>query len=95
MPSFDNNKNGYVKYDPNINEKVRGGHCSLITGFVNNEDIPTGRDINSAAGGGYFIVKNSWGHSAGDGGYYYIPYAWANKWSRGMIALTSVRTFFS
>lgn len=50
-----------------------GGHAVLIVGFLSNEELSTPiREVN-AGGGGYFIVKNSWGCGAGDGGYYYVP----------------------
>jgi hypothetical protein len=50
----------------------RGGHALLAVGFVDNPDLPAG--VPDGAGGGYFIVKNSWGHCWGDGGYAYVPY---------------------
>jgi len=51
-----------------------GGHNIHVVGFVSNEDlaakIPT---APPGSGGGYFILKNSWGPCAGDAGYYYMP----------------------
>ncbi len=44
----------------------QGGHAILIVGYV---------DDNSVAGGGYFIVKNSWGSGWGSGGYFSIAYS--------------------
>jgi hypothetical protein len=52
----------------------RGGHLALITGLIDNEDLPPGAPAGD--GGGYFIVKNSWGHCYGDTGYVYLPYTW-------------------
>jgi C1A family cysteine protease len=64
---------GYV---PTVNagEHVDGAHSALITGWVPNELRPKGAP--EAAGGGYFVVKNSWGKCAGDAGYYYLAYDW-------------------
>ena len=44
----------------------QGGHAILIVGYV---------DDTSVAGGGYFIVKNSWGSGWGSGGYFSIAYS--------------------
>lgn len=64
-----------------------GGHVVLMVGFIPTEAIlahPTLSAQNvvraraEASGGGFFIVKNSWGCS-GDGGYLYIPVAWAEQ----------------
>jgi C1A family cysteine protease len=44
----------------------QGGHAILIVGF---------KDDASVSGGGYFIVKNSWGTDWGEDGYYKIAYS--------------------
>ena len=85
--SFDDHDGGYVTYDAS-EEDSRGGHCALLTGFVDNSDLPVGAP--PGAGGGYFVLKNSWGVDSGDLGYWYLPYAWVNKWGTAMIALTSI-----
>jgi PKD repeat protein len=53
--------------------KACGGHAVQIVGFLSNEQMSTPRAPVNVGGGGYFIVKNSWGCGAGDGGYYYVP----------------------
>jgi hypothetical protein len=88
-PSFDSpDANGYVDFvgahcvanedgtcTPEMGcECDRGGHLALITGLIDNDDLPPGAPAGD--GGGYFIVKNSWGHCYGDAGYVYLPYDW-------------------
>lgn len=85
-------KNGYVTFhptaakvcdtDPKDNsckaapdcECSRGGHAALAVGYINNAKLPEAAP--KGAGGGYVIIKNSWG-CAGDGGYYFVPIDWA------------------
>ncbi len=50
-----------------------GGHVVQIVGFLSNDDLKVVGITPNIGGGGYFIVKNSWGCFAGDGGYYYVP----------------------
>ncbi len=50
-----------------------GGHAVQIVGFLSNSELSTAGQKVNVGGGGYFIVKNSWGCNKGDGGYYYIP----------------------
>lgn len=42
-----------------------GGHAISISGYGIDKAVP---------GGGYFIVKNSWGADCGDKGYQYLPF---------------------
>jgi len=48
------------------NGVTKGGHAVSVVGFM---------DDAKAAGGGYFILKNSWGVEAHDKGYAYVEYA--------------------
>jgi hypothetical protein len=84
--SFSNPVNGFVSYSSS--ESGDGGHCVLLTGYVDNEDLPSG--VAAGAGGGYAIVKNSWGDDYGDGGYAYLPYDWVKKWTTHMVAITNI-----
>jgi C1A family cysteine protease len=52
---------------PASGEPVIGGHAVFAAGYY---------DDASWAGGGYLIVKNSWGIDWGDHGYFYMPYAY-------------------
>jgi C1A family cysteine protease len=73
QPSLLSNKIGYVP-SPSEAERYVGGQAALISGFVPNHLRPPGAP--EATGGGYFIMKNSWGRCAGDAGYYYLPADW-------------------
>lgn len=60
-----------------------GGHAMLLVGYVDDEEVP---------GGGYFIVRNSWGEAFGyDGevapGYCRLPYAYLRQY--GIEAFTA------
>ena len=95
-PSWDQNVNGYVTYRgphcpvttgsdgrPVCNgapgcECDRGGHAVLVTGWIDNTSLPAGAP--AASGGGYLIMKNSWGNCFGDSGYAYVPYDWVKAY---------------
>jgi len=47
-----------------------GGHAILIVGYEMD---------NTIKGGGYFIIKNSWGEDCGDNGYQYLPFYQCQK----------------
>lgn len=68
---------GYIVYSTNDLKTTLGGHCVHVAGFVNNIDLAsnsnTGLSVTPGAGGGYFIVKNSYGTAWGDAGYGYMP----------------------
>jgi hypothetical protein len=61
---------GVVNYPPF--PKNLGGHGVHVVGYVNNADRPAGMPLGS--GGGYFVIKNSWGCDWGDEGYGYLAY---------------------
>jgi len=50
-----------------------GGHLVQIVGFISNEDMTFGPLTSNVGGGGYFVIRNSWGCGAADAGYYYVP----------------------
>lgn len=50
-----------------------GNHVVQIVGFLSNDDLTSVGITPNIGGGGYFIIKNSWGCNAGDAGYYYVP----------------------
>lgn len=77
---------GYIEYDPsdlNDSKTILGGHVVHVVGYIDNADLA--KKLPHAppgAGGGYFIIKNSWGACDGDAGYKYMPVAYmeAEAW---------------
>jgi C1A family cysteine protease len=63
---------GYVVYDANDVKTNNGGHYVHVVGVAPNSELPSGAP--PAAGGGYFIVKNSWNNCFGDAGYLYLDW---------------------
>jgi hypothetical protein len=66
----------FVADDGRIQAGSMGGHAMLVVGFLSNDELGTPGAPANVPGGGYFIVKNSWGCGAGDGGFYYVPAAY-------------------
>jgi C1A family cysteine protease len=64
--SFESPDAGHIPM-PEPNEQLLGGHALFCCGY---------QDDSGYEGGGYLIVKNSWGTGFGDEGYVYIPYAY-------------------
>jgi C1A family cysteine protease len=54
---------------PQPGDKPLGGHALFCCGY---------QDDPQYEGGGYLIVKNSWGTDFGDHGYIFLPYAYVN-----------------
>lgn len=77
---MDTGSDGYVYY--RSNQDQRGGHASVILGFVPNNKLPAG--VSPASEKGFFIVKNSWGTWNGDCGYYYVDYKYFKKYAKGI-----------
>lgn len=80
---MDTGSDGYVYHESNQDQK--GGHASVILGFVPNNKLPAG--VTPADEKGFFIVKNSWGTWNGDCGYYYVDYKYFRKYAKGIFTV--------
>ncbi len=79
------NNQGYVT--TLADNKFWGRHAVQVVGFVPNDEIQSSSSLSSdyknlaaSSGGGYFIVKNSWGTCWGDAGFVYVPENWAKAY---------------
>ena len=78
-PEFYKMKDGWIppKHVLNLEQESSGGHAVHLVGFVGDETlskIPEVADkVDTNTGGGYVIIKNSWGPCHGDRGYVYMP----------------------
>ncbi len=58
----------------NLVNGTYGGHLVQIVGFISNEQLSfPGAAPSNVGGGGYFIIRNSWGCRTADSGYFYVP----------------------
>lgn len=90
--SFDNAVgDGFIRFDSTKSETTRGGHVTHAVGYVSNEVLhqilPS---APPAEGGGYFIIKNSWGACAGDAGYYYMPWGYVKKYAYSIQTMSGI-----
>ncbi len=69
-------------------ECSRGTHAVLAVGAIDNKYLPS--TAPQGSGGGYLIIKNSWGCAAADGGYYYVPYDFVRTFSVSARAVRDV-----
>lgn len=78
---------GWIPMPDTANERVRGAHGMHILWYVDNDVLAEiAPDVPAGAGGGYFIVKNSWSNCFGDGGYVYIPYDYITTYAYDVVA---------
>jgi hypothetical protein len=68
---------------PPAGTALGGGHCTAIVGYIDRDDLP------AELGGGYFIIRNSWGGAGSAanvlgpeyGGHLLMPYAWYQSYA--------------
>lgn len=66
---------GFIEYKGE-EQSWYGWHAMHVVSYIDNADLPKlAPKAPLGDGGGYFIVRNSWGPCFGDGGYLYIPYS--------------------
>lgn len=68
-PDQETYDNQYYYRDRNIRVDV-GGHGVVIVGYTLDDAVP---------GGGYFLIRNSWGESFGDNGHVKITFEFAKR----------------
>lgn len=71
---------GVIPFPP-FAEPSSGGHAMAIVGYQIDKRF---------AGGGYFILRNSWGRAWGANGYGYLPFAWCKRYECSAYALEDV-----
>ena len=52
------------------------GHSVVLVGYAQHSQLP---------GGGYFILRNSWGNT-GDNGYGYLSFDYVRKYANDLVA---------
>lgn len=81
---------GFVVYS--ATEAIpEGGHCVEMVGYIDNNMIPSNLNITPGSGGGYFIIKNSYGKCFGDMGFAYLPYDWVRRFGTAMVSINNVQ----
>lgn len=78
--------NGSVNWVPNTANDVNWwNHIAMLVGYISNQQLQTVvPGAPAGAGGGYFIMKNSWGSCWADGGYIYLSWDWMKKYAGGL-----------
>lgn len=86
---------GYIPYDPTDigdTENYLGSHVVHLVGYIGNAALaanPNTKNVPAGEGGGYFIIKNSWGGCFGDAGYVYMPVQYMEDMVLGVNAVSS------
>ncbi|MGK5085528.1 C1 family peptidase [Bdellovibrionota bacterium FG-1] len=87
-PSWDAiSRLGFITYN-GPSETSRGGHTVHVVGAIDNTTLA--QVLPSAplgSGGGYVIIKNSWGNCFGDGGFAYAPYDFIKVYTMSALAV--------
>lgn len=74
-------------------DNVLGGHAIHLVGYLSNSKIQAKLPFApSGQGGGYFILKNSWGQCYGDGGLVYVSVKWARDFFKNITVFSAPRS---
>ena len=66
-----------------------GGHAVHIVAAIDNAELAQlVPQAPPGDGGGYFIIKNSWGECYADRGYVYLPFDFVSTTSWGAVVVT-------
>lgn len=63
---------------PAMKSQVFDGHSVALVGYKKSNAFP---------GGGYFVIRNSWGSGWGEQGYAYMPFEYVAKYANDLYAL--------
>lgn len=90
-PGFDDPNAGSAEfrgYVTDFTDRSRGGHAALIVGFV-PDALASGvaPTLPGGTGGGWFVLRNSWGCGVADKGYYYVPVRYVQRFFNEIRAL--------
>jgi C1A family cysteine protease len=91
--AFVDSTSGYVPYHIPDLATTQGGHAVHLVGYISNEQLagnPATASVRPGAGGGYFVIKNSWSTCAGDLGFYYVPVKYLTARATDITLITSV-----
>lgn len=66
------NSDGYLDWNATHPTAEKGGHAMMYVGYVSNDKRPSG--VRAARGGGYVVIKNSWGTNRSDCGFIYLDH---------------------
>jgi hypothetical protein len=73
--SWSPDANGFVRFVSGSETARIGGHAVHAVGVITNAQLSQVLpNAPPGAGGGYFLVKNSWANCWGDAGFAYIPF---------------------
>lgn len=63
---------GFLRYNDTGGSRKPGGHAMMYVGYISNNNLPDG--VSPARGGGWVVLKNSWGGDRHDCGFVYLDH---------------------
>jgi hypothetical protein len=80
-----NESDGYLRINRDHGDFDKGGHAMMYVGYILNQNLPDGAP--DANGGGYVVVKNSWGLNRHDCGFYYLDHDYVKERITGLVTI--------